>query len=349
MRILLAAKHDYPVRVSLGSGLRPTRYPSGSGGAMHDLIAKGLAELGHDVFYLVPHAPGQCAAMGITLITEPVRNVDVLHTLSDFHGDLTHEWQAQGKPWVTTWHMDPTAYRELRRTLEAGGKEIPPSYDNWIFVSRTLAEMHGRERYVCNGIDPGEYSFSEAKDDYVLFMSSMDWGFAKGLDVALSLSAQLGFKLVVAGAAVDQERINWAAEKCREVKADYVGDVRGQAKADLLAGAKAFLFPTKVDEAFGLGMAEALMSGTPVICSDRGACPEIVSPEVGFVCTRPQDYVSALERISEISPAACRAKALKDYHYLRMARDYVKEYDREIRQRGGVTDSINNAPPCLPE
>ena len=58
MRILLAAKHDYPARESVSSGLRPTRYPSGSGGAMHDLIAKGLAELGHDVFYLVPHAPG---------------------------------------------------------------------------------------------------------------------------------------------------------------------------------------------------------------------------------------------------------------------------------------------------
>jgi glycosyltransferase involved in cell wall biosynthesis len=103
-----------------------------------------------------------------------------------------------------------------------------------------------------------------------------------------------------------------------------------------------------VDEAFGLGMVEAFMSGTPVICSDRGACPEIVSREVGFVCSQPQDYVSALERISEISPAACRAKALKDYHYLRMARDYVKEYDREIRQNGGHLQSTTRAP-CFPE
>ena len=33
-------------------------------------------------------------------------------------------------------------------------------------------------------------------------------------------------------------------------KAEYVGDVRGQRKAELLTGAKAFLFPTKVNEAF---------------------------------------------------------------------------------------------------
>ncbi len=332
MRILLAANHDYPARKSVGSGLRPKRFPSGSGGAVHDLIAKGLAELGHDVFYLVSHAANERPAKGITLITEPVRDAEVLHTSSEYHQDLGQEWQSQGKPWVTTWHMNPAAYRELRRVLEAGEKEPPPSCDNWIFVSRTLAQLHGRERYVCNGVDPGEYSFSETKDDYLLFMASMDQGPAKGLEVALSLSAQLGFKLVVAGTATDQERINWVAELCRKAKADYLGDVRGRAKADLLAGARAFLFPTKVDEAFGLGMVEALMSGTPVICSNLGACPEIVSAEVGFVCATPQDYVEAIGRIGEISSAACRARAMSEYHYLRMTRDYVREYEREIRR-----------------
>jgi glycosyltransferase involved in cell wall biosynthesis len=330
MRILLAAPHNYPARESVGSGLRPKEFPSGSGAMMHDLIAKGLAELGHDVCYLVPHAVDERPAMGITLIAKPVRDAEVLHTYSNFNADLAHEWQGQGKPWVATWHMNHEAYPELRRALEAGGKERPPSGDNWIFVSRTLAQLYGRERYVCNGIDPGEYSFSEAKDDYLLFMSSMDWCFPKGLDVALSLSVQLGFKLVVAGTSSDQERINSVVELCRQAKADYVGDVRGGAKADLLAGARAFLFPTRVDEAFGLGMVEALMSGTPVICSNLGACPEIVSSEVGFVCAAPQDYIEAIGRIGEISPAACRAKAMNEYHYLRMARDYVREYEREI-------------------
>jgi glycosyltransferase involved in cell wall biosynthesis len=328
MRILLAAKHDYPARASVSSGLRPTRFPSGSGGALHDLIAKGLAELGHDVFYLVPHTTDQPPVTGITLIAEPARNAEVLHTLSDFHEDLTHEWQSLGKPWVTTWHMDPAGSRELRRTLEAG--EQPPSCDNWIFVSRTIARLHGRERYVCNGVDPDEFVFSETKDDYLLFMASMDWGLAKGLDVALSLSAQLGFKLVVAGASVDQERINWVAELCRQAKADFVGDVRGNAKADLLAGARGLLFPTKLDEAFGLGMVEALMSGTPVICSNLGACPEIVSAEVGFVCATPADYVDAIGKIGDISSAACRARAMREYHYMRMTRDYVREYEREL-------------------
>jgi glycosyltransferase involved in cell wall biosynthesis len=77
-------------------------------------------------------------------------------------------------------------------------------------------------------------------------------------------------------------------------------------------------------------MVEALMSGTPVICSDRGACPEIISDDVGFVCRTDQDYLDAVDKIADISPRACRDKAMKDYHYLGMAANYVAEYEKEI-------------------
>jgi glycosyltransferase involved in cell wall biosynthesis len=177
--------------------------------------------------------------------------------------------------------------------------------------------------------------YSESKDDYLLFMSTMDWKLAKGLDVALSLSKQTGIKLVIAGTGDTHESIERVVQMCREVDADYVGDVKGPVKAELLAGAKAFLFPTKIDEAFGLGMVEALMSGTPVICSDKGACPEIISPDVGFICKDWEDYLDAVNRIGEISPVACRNKAMNDYHYLRMARDYAQEYEKELTLGAG--------------
>src|SRR4029078_3690397 len=180
---------------------------------------------------------------------------------------------------------------------------------NWVFVSQTLALLHGQDRYVWNGIDPAEYIYSATKDDYFLFMSTMHWGTKKGLDIVLSMAKQLGFKLVVAGTGESYERIAKVQEMCRKVGARYVGDVRGKEKAELLAGAKGFLFPTKLDEAFGLGMVEALMSGTPVICSDRGACPEIISSDVGFVCRDENDYATAIQNIASISAPSCRDKA----------------------------------------
>src|SRR5688572_26162493 len=320
MRILLSSDHEYPAANPNGSGLHPKKFPSGSGYIIHDLLAKGLAELGHDVFYLVRRSHAS-APSGVKLIFEPVRDVDILHIISGRDAALIAESQ---KPWVATCHMD-------ERTR---GRERDPVTQNWIYVSRTLSQLHGSERYVWNGIDPAEYIYSESKDDYLLFMSTMDWGAKKGLDVVLSLAKRLGFKLVIAGTGESYERIAKVKEMCDEVGAKYVGDVRGKEKAELLAGAKGFLFPTKVDEAFGLGMVEALMSGTPVICSDRGACPEIISSDVGFVCRSMEDYVAAVNEITTISPRACREKALKDYHYQTMAANYVVQYEKELSRNG---------------
>jgi len=299
-------------------------YPSGSAFFIHDLLAKGLAELGHEVYYLLPEGSDGPLPPGVMLTSECVADVDILHTITFRDEGLSPDMQALGKPWVTTCHLD----------LKARGLERSPPMSNWIFVSRTLAELHERSRYVLNGIDPADYVYSETKDSYFLFMSTVDWGTQKGLDVVLSLSRHMGFKLVVAGTGRDCESINRVAAMCRDFDAEYVGDVKGREKANLLAGARAFLFPTKVAEAFGLGMVEALMSGTPVICSDKGACPEIISDEVGFVCRDENDYIAAIQNVGQISPRACREKAMRDYHYLRMAADYVAEYEKEIAANG---------------
>ncbi len=324
MRVLLTSKHRYPAFGKVGAGRSPRKFPSGSAFFIHDLLAKGLAELGHEVFYLLPEGADTALPAGVTLVSDGPQDVDIIHTITFRDEGLSPELQALGKPWVTTCHLD----------LNARGLERSPPMANWIFVSRTLAELHGRNRYVLNGIDPSDYIYSEAKESYFLFMSTVDWGTQKGLDVVLSLSRQLGFKLVVAGTGKDHESINRVAEMCREFNAEYVGDVKGQEKAQLLAGAQAFLFPTKVAEAFGLGMVEALMSGTPVICSGQGACPEIISADVGFVCRDESEFVAAIRNVGEISPRACRDKAMRDYHYLRMASDYVNEYENEISAGG---------------
>jgi glycosyltransferase involved in cell wall biosynthesis len=106
--------------------------------------------------------------------------------------------------------------------------------------------------------------------------------------------------------------------------------VQGDDKARLLAGAKALLLPSRMNEAGPIGIAEALISGTPVIASDRGACPEMVGDEVGFIATSEDDYVEAVSRVGAISRPRCREYALTNFHYLRMAADYLREYEREL-------------------
>ena len=322
MRILLWSNHPYGSCFDRGAGRRPRELSSGSGHYLHDVLARGLAELGHQVYYHLQSGVADPLPPGVERIVAPPEAADILHNYSSSrsHPDLMNFVKSRAIPWVATCHLD----------IQARGLDRNYAGDNWIFVSRTLARLYGRKRYVHNGIDPRDYIYAENKRNYFLFMSSMDWAFEKGLDRALALASGLGFRLVVAGTSADNAVIRQTEKLCVEAGAEYVGDVRGRRKAELLAGARALLHPTRLNEGFGLVMVEALMSGTPVICSDQGACPEVISPDVGFVCRNETEYRNAIECVGKISSLVCREKALRDYHYHVMAKEFVKEYKAEI-------------------
>src|SRR5204862_3989967 len=91
---------------------------------------------------------------------------------------------------------------------------------------------------------------------------------------------------------------------------EVLGEITHDEKVDLLARAKAVLFPIDWDEPFGLVMTEAMACGTPVIATPRGSVPEVIADgETGFVVSveeYPKEAAAALQRIGEIDPHACR-------------------------------------------
>jgi glycosyltransferase involved in cell wall biosynthesis len=305
MRILVASQHRYPASAGGLAGCR-----------VLDYLVKGLAELGHEVFYYLEQGTAVPLLAPVTVVKEPLLDVDIIHVQVDDIAPVARS----GIPWVRTCHVD----------MQIKGLSRHLAKDNWIFVSRTLAKSYGSDRYVHNGIDPEDFLYAATKEDYCLFVCGLDRALSKGLETALGLSQKLGFALVVAGSSWEPQVIERITRLCKTYGAVYVGEAYGARLAKLFAGAKALLFPTQWNEAFGLVMVEALMSGTPVICSDRGACPELISPDVGFVCATEQDYLNAFACLDTIAPQACRDKAMRDYHYRRMAIDYVKEYEKEL-------------------
>ncbi|HYH08127.1 MAG TPA: glycosyltransferase [Thermoanaerobaculia bacterium] len=314
MRILLASDHRYPARIF------PLNGKARASARILDLTMQGLAELGHEVFYELEDGFEHDLPAGATGLRPGKRPaVDVVHDqlLGPYvHGDVI------GLPWVRTCHSDLMARGWDTSRLQVN--------DNWIFVSRWLAARYGSTRAVHLGIDPNEYVYSETKEDYILFVASLDRAWEKGIDIALALCEKLGFELRIAGAAANPQRDQEVREACRGKNVKLLGEVFGREKAELWAGAKALLFPTQFNEAFGTSTAEALMCGTPVISSDRGAMPEVISPDVGFICSTLDDYEHALQRIDTIAPARCREKAMAEYHYLVMAERYVAEYEKAI-------------------
>ncbi len=308
MRIYLSSPHRYPGwRFGVASS------------AVHDRLARGLAELGHEVRYHLSDTGGEKLPDGIAPVAGVRGDEDVLHIN---HTPVTATPRS-GLPWVRSVHSD---------LLDQGvpRDRVKP---NFIFVSQTMARLHKSARFVRNGIDPAEFIYSETKGQCFLFVVSGNIHKArayKGLDTAFWIAKQTGIKLVVAGGSGHPPEMAQFGDLCRANGAQFIGTIHGRRKAEVFTAARALLFPTRMNEAFGLPVAEALMSGTPVIASRRGAMKELLDPAGGFVCAKKSAYLDAVANLGRIKPADCRSLALERFHYLDMTRAYVKEYEREI-------------------
>src|ERR1017187_5030023 len=87
---------------------------------------------------------------------------------------------------------------------------------------------------------------------------------------------------------------------------EFVGEVGGSAKDELLGGACALLFPIDWPEPFGLVMIEALACGTPVIAWRNGSVPEILeNGKTGFVVETVAEAVEAVRKIESLDRLVC--------------------------------------------
>ena len=88
---------------------------------------------------------------------------------------------------------------------------------------------------------------------------------------------------------------------------EYVGEVGGADKLELLGNATCLLNPIAWPEPFGMVMVEALACGTPVVATPMGAVPEIVDDGLtGFVCSGEDALAEALLAVAGIDRDKCR-------------------------------------------
>ena len=100
MRILLVSDHNYPASGSHGAGRHVRAFPSGSGQHIHDLAARGLAALGHEVFYLL-EGISEPLPPGITFASDVIPPVDIIHASNE---RVLPARMTQGTPWLASCH-----------------------------------------------------------------------------------------------------------------------------------------------------------------------------------------------------------------------------------------------------
>jgi glycosyltransferase involved in cell wall biosynthesis len=283
---------------------------------------RGLTKLGHKVWLCAK--PGSILE-GIECVTEIPAEADIVH----HHGwewDKEHTYNAFGKPWVSTIH--------------GGGMETDPNWLNAakgnprvICVSKFVADRIGALAYVHACSDHDEFIYKEQKQDYFLYLSSLDWGLQKGLEIFVNLARKLkNHKFVIAGGTKNALLVDLIKRICIEnPNLKYVGEVNGKEKAELFANAKAYILPTQLPDACPTTVSEALMSGTPVIGSIHGSMPEIVNEKVGRVCKQESDYVRALATVSQIKPQDCRDYAIEHYSDVATAKKYITYYENVLK------------------
>ncbi|MES2304457.1 MAG: glycosyltransferase [Gemmatimonadota bacterium] len=277
-------------------------------------LARGLAELGHKVTLLA--APGSQVAEATLVPVDPKvsaipggpdltpllpRGVDILHA----HVPLQRP--PQGVPFLWTFHGNGET-----------GRKFPEST---VALSANHAARHGISRWVHNGLDPAEYQFLPVKQDFDLFLGRLHT--VKGWRWAVEGARECNRKLVVAG--------GWRPSLRPGLR--FVGEIGGSEKVQLLADAACLWVPALWDEPFGLTTIEAMVSGTPVLGTRRGALPEVITAQSGAMGDTLEELVSLRAGLATLDPEGVRARVLEAFTHRVMAERYVELY-RGVSGRG---------------
>lgn len=196
------------------------------------------------------------------------------------------------------------------------------------YVSRTQAA--GRAGAVIpNGVDVERYAGQFTKQDYLLTLGRICP--EKGTDVALRVAHRLDLPMMVAGPVHEFEFhrkfFREQVQPLLDEKRRYVGPVGSRGKPVLLGSARCLLIPSSVAETSSLVAMEAMSAGTAVVALRSGALPEVVENGVtGFLCDTEEEMAEAVRQVGEISPAACRARAMASFSSNRMVADYLQLY-----------------------
>ena len=192
-------------------------------------------------------------------------------------------------------------------------------------------------RVIPNPIAVGDWPLRTRKDGYVLWIGRM--AEVKGPHRAIAAARYADVPLVLAGPIQPGQEDFFDAEIAPQVDARrvaYVGEVKGRAKQELFARARAVLMPIRWAEPFGMVMIEALACGTPVISFPEGAATEIVlHGHNGFLAADEREMASAIRRVGAIDPRACRDSVARRYDAPAVAAEYESLYRWTAAQAAG--------------
>ena len=264
--------------------------------------------------------PKVAECLHISEIFERAADFDIIHNNFDFL-PLSYSGLVN-TPVVTTIHgFSSPSILPVYKKYNAGSHYVAISESDKSPELDYIATIH-------HGIDVAQFPFSGAESDYLLFFGRIHPD--KGVYEAIQVAQRVGMKLVIAGIIQDQDYFTSQVEPYIDgTTVDYLGSVGPDQRADVLGQALALLHLISFDEPFGLSLIESMACGTPVIAFDRGSMPEIIRDgETGYIVRDIEGAINAVAAVETIDRSICRADVERRFTSTRMARDYVRVYEK---------------------
>lgn len=248
--------------------------------------------------------------------------------------DVIHAHWTTIAPYFSNFTKTPTliTYAYIERELhEYYRKHFPRCLP--VCVSRAQAKMLGDESLpvVYNGVDLDDIPFSDNPDEFFLITGRMLP--EKGIADAIRIVSRIKAKLLIVGHVTSH--VPWSEEYfLKEVKPHIDGNkicyVERLAHGDLMrimSKAKAFLFPIKWDEPFGMVVVEAMAAGTPVLAYERGSMPELIkNGETGYLVRSEDEMFERMQRLQTLDRAHCRQWVKERFSVEQMIDGYERLY-----------------------
>ncbi len=251
---------------------------------------------------------------------------DILHYHTDYlHFPISN---LTSFPNITTLHgrLD---LRELQYVYNTFGNMPVVSISN--DQRKPLPQANWVET-IYHGLPLNLYKRGEGEGGYAAFIGRVSP--EKRLDRAIEIAKRAGIKLKIA-AKIDSADSEYFKKEIEHLMDDplveFVGEIGEDKKGDFLGKASCLLFPIDWPEPFGMVMIEAMACGTPVIAFRNGSVPEVISHnKSGFIVNNIDEAVKALSKLHTIERKTCRELFEARFSVNRMARDYIRTYERII-------------------
>ncbi len=311
-------------------------------------------------------------AMGCA-VAHMQRIVSELHRRNDI--DLVHDhleavgptvlgaMGAAAAPVLHTLHWDLAKHPELYGAFDGRGR----MYVNGVSAAQLARapealRVHslGHVHLATPLAERADRSIGPDKGEYFVVLGRIMAG--KGQHIAARLAHAAGVDLLLAGPvgpyhqpaalatalATDPEAARnpdvryWYDEVMPHVdghRVRWLGSVRAAERNEILAKARASVFPLQWEEPGGTAVVESLALGTPVLGYRRGCLPELVDEaSTGLlVDSGDEDGLAAGFRgVATLSPAACRRAAAARFTPSVMAEKYLSLYEAVVERTSGA-------------